>query len=527
MRQPFFIAAILILLAVVFHHAASAPIALVDTWSHWKYGQWIWEQKRLPEREPLDPAFTDQSKPFVDSAWLGEVVGYLIFALGGAQGISLAAGLADVLKTLLLFIAYRRVSGSPGLALLGAALVQAGLWTSLGMFRPQVLGELCGAVVLFLAFAASPQRKQGNDARPSLLAACCLLPAVFVLWANLDASFLVGLIFLAVLLVGRVLDGRSDAGVGRLALATGLSAAATCLNPYGPRLFGAAVSGAQVHLQAAVDWQPLVSPRIAQLSYAAGAFAVSVMLTLLTLRLSPRRFSPADLLLVLVFGVAAWFIGRLMPWWLMVCGWVLLPHWTEIVERWVKSVGWVESSRPTDQPKTPGKPVSLEDSTHPTESTSPATRGRLLASGIALIIAAFLAIDAVRLAGRKQQGTPIELAEHLREAANRRTARVFAPLYWNDYLLWRLPATGQVFLFSRIEVFRPEQRDRYNRILTMRTGTDDWRTLLYRAEIDVVALSVNGPGKELFAHFLLNQEPGWQLAYVNEEATELIAVRDR
>jgi hypothetical protein len=268
------------------------------------------------------------------------------------------------------------------------------------------------------------------------------------------------------------------------------------------------------------------------------------MLTLLCLRLSPKRFSPADLLLVLVFGVATWFIGRLLPWWLMVCGWVLLPHAREII------VGRVASSRPTNhtEAQAPGVPT---------------TKHWPLIIGTAIAVAGLLVFNAARLFGREQPGTPKELSEHLvdhisdqhkrkvatlatsvlglmggtpdagpfltvsRIVVSRTDIRVFAPLYWSDYLLWRLPATGQVFLFSRIEVFRPEQRDRYNRILTMRTGTDDWRTLLYRAEIDVVALSVNGPGKDLFAHFLLNQEPGWQLAYVNEEATELIAVRDR
>src|SRR5713226_4845575 len=130
MRHPLFIVGIIVLLAVVFHRAAVAPIAMVDTWSHWRYGEWTWEHKRLPEREPLCPAFSEQNKPFVDTAWLGEVAGYLVISRGGTLGISLASGFVAVLKTLLLLLAFRRISGSPWLALLGAILVQAGLWTS-------------------------------------------------------------------------------------------------------------------------------------------------------------------------------------------------------------------------------------------------------------------------------------------------------------------------------------------------------------------------------------------------------------
>jgi hypothetical protein len=377
-----------------------------------------------------------------------------------------------------------------------------------------------------------------------------LLPVVFGLWANLDVSFLVGLVFLGLLLIGRVLEGKP---AGRLALVAGLCAAAVCINPYGPRLISAAIAVVRVHLQFAIDWQPPVSPRLPQMSVAAWAVAASTVLVFVTLRLSPKRFSPADVLLLLVFGIATWFTGRLLPWWLMVCGWVLLPHWTQIC------IGWVESSRPTDQAEiqAPGSLVSLKTLTHATWKHWP------LIMGIALVVAGILVHDAARSFGREQTGTPKELSEHLQRQVSERHARklatlatsavglmggtpeaaplltasalvitttdirVFAPIYWSDYLLWQLPATGQLFIHSRIDVFRSDQLDKYNRILTMRTGSQDWRTLLGRAGVDVVALSATGPGNDLFAHFLSNQESGWQLAYVNDEATELIAVRER
>src|SRR6516165_6220734 len=302
MRHPYFLAATLILLATVFHHAATAPIALVDTWTHWKYGEWIWEHNRLPEREPLDAAYTDQDKPFVDTAWLGEVVGYLVISRGGERGISLANGLVEVLKTLLLLLAFRRVSGSPWLALLGAGLVQLGLWSSAGLFRPQLLGELCGAAMLLLAGWVETSRPTGvpkvrtpskpvgleDSTHPTIstqptIQQMVLLAVVFVLWANLDGSFLVGLVFLGLLLIGRVLDGKP---AGRLALASGLCAAAVCINPYRPRLISATIAVVRVHLQVAIDWQPPVSPRLPQMSIAAWAVAATTVLVFVTLRLS-------------------------------------------------------------------------------------------------------------------------------------------------------------------------------------------------------------------------------------------------
>src|SRR6516225_9573303 len=141
----------LVVLAAVFFRASGAPIAPIDTWDHWKYGEWIWQHQNLPEREPFAPEFSDQSRPLIDTAWLSQVAGYLVYLRAGMEGIALYYGLVEALKTLLLLIAFRRVSGSPWLGLLGVLCVQAGLWRYFGVFRPQALGELCFAAVLAIS----------------------------------------------------------------------------------------------------------------------------------------------------------------------------------------------------------------------------------------------------------------------------------------------------------------------------------------------------------------------------------------
>src|SRR6516164_4613799 len=109
----------LVLLAAIFFRASGAPIDPLDTWDHWKYGEWIWQHHKLPEREPFAPAFSDQGRPLVDTMWLSQVAGYLVYSRVGMEGIALYYGLVEVLKTLLLLIAFRRVSASSWLALLG------------------------------------------------------------------------------------------------------------------------------------------------------------------------------------------------------------------------------------------------------------------------------------------------------------------------------------------------------------------------------------------------------------------------
>jgi hypothetical protein len=124
-------------------------------------------------------------------------------------------------------------------------------------------------------------------------------------------------------------------------------------------------------------------------------------------------------------------------------------------------------------------------------------------------------------------GTPVEVAEQLDSVLRRQPARVFAPLPWCDYLLWKMPSAGSLFVYDQYDAFPPKQLLTHAQILIMRRAPDDWRTLLNRHGIGVLALSADGRGKELFEHFLHGKEPGWQIIYVNAAATELIAERVR
>jgi hypothetical protein len=507
-----------VLLAAVFFRATSAPIAPVDTWNHWKYGEWIWQHRKLPEREPFAGDIGDPNRRLVDPAWLAEVAGYLVYARAGMEGIALFYGLAEVLKMALLLAAYRRVSGSSWLALLGAVLVQAGSWGQFGVFRPEVLGEVCWAAVLCVT---SPQRKEGNEpagledsAHPTRhVWPLVILPVVFALWANLDASFVLGLLFLAVLLGGRFLQlqGGRDPGFHWLALAAAASAAAACVNPYGPSLIGTVLTNARgAFLQGAFEWQPLVPLA----TYSAQAFAASVLIVLATLRFSPRPFSAADGRLLAVFGLAAWFVGRLLPWWMMLWPFVLLPHWREIVA----SGQWL---------------VAREDKRLPILATSRWPLAAAAAVAVALVLASGSGRWLLRGAPRPEAeqvapGTPVEVAEQLDSVLQRRSARIFAPLPWCDYLLWRMPPAGSAFVYDQYDdAIPPKLLLAHAHILLMRRAPDDWRTLLDRHGIGVLALSADGRGKELFEHFLHGKEPGWQTVYVNAKATELIAERVR
>lgn len=81
---------IVIASGLVFFYFGSLPIWHTDVWGHLNYGRDIWENHSLPTSEPRLPFAREM--PFVDSAWLSQLIGYTVvrtrsLGLAGLQGL--------------------------------------------------------------------------------------------------------------------------------------------------------------------------------------------------------------------------------------------------------------------------------------------------------------------------------------------------------------------------------------------------------------------------------------------------------
>jgi hypothetical protein len=513
---------VLFLLAAVFFRTSHAPIWHLDTWSHWKYGQWICDHGRLPEREPFSP-YSDRNSPLIDTWWLSQVVCYLVYARAGMEGIALFYGLAEVARTGLYLLACRRVTGSIWLALVAVLLMQAGRWMYFGVFRPQVLGEVCWAALLAVSspwLTTSPPTTRG--ARFALVLGGALAVG---LWANLHGAFLLAFVWLGVLLAGRCLDqawarrnlsgALADLEARPLAVALGLSVVAACVNPYGPRLLVEAVRfGRLPVLQYVVEWKPLAPLA----TYNSTAVVVSFVGVLLTVRLSPRRFGAAEVILLAFFGPAAWFAARMLPWWMTVWPLVLLPHWQALLAQ-------------TCQPDAPAKET-------PRPSLARRAGVAMLAAGaLGLLLASGTGRWLLRGQPRPAQeqvisATPVAAAERLKAwmASPGRApgaVRVFASAEWCDYLLWELPPPAQVYFYSHWNCFAPRRLEDEARLLSLTRPPHDWRRILDRYRLNVLAVRADGQaGDALLEHLraeATNPAAEWQLIY--DAADGVVAVR--
>ncbi len=475
---PFQIALALaiVLLAAVFFRASNAPIWSVDTWGHWKYGQWISEHNlHIPPKDPFS-RYTDAEGPLLDSWWLSQVLCYRIYAASGIEGIALCYALIEVVKTLLFLAALRRATGSLLLAVVGVALMYVGRWPYFGIFRPQAIGEVCWAALLFVA-ARPPWPKWGVVAAPLSVA----------LWANLHGGFLLAFVLIGACLLNRVwtvMGGRlrfsavaEDAEVQRLALTLILSLAATCLTPYGPRYVVEVIKFSRTpSLQMIGEWLPLTPLT----TYASKALVVSLLFVLLMLRWSPRPFSLSDGILLLVFSLGGWFAARVIPFWMTVWPLVLAPHVLALLQQ----KGWERYVVDRSSTAAPGWLKAW----HPL----------VPAGACALALLFFTATTSWLL------GAPRPLQDRLREeipevvardlcapsqpGAARKPLRVFCSARWSDYLVWKLPAEDQVYWYTHWHCYTLQHINDGNYLLALHGPPHDWKAIVNRYRFNVLAL---------------------------------------
>ncbi|MFT5322323.1 MAG: hypothetical protein ACI8P0_000158 [Planctomycetaceae bacterium] len=440
------------------------PIAHTDIWGHLSYGRLLWETGSLPTTEPLMPL--SLGVPFVNSAWLSQLIGYASYLLVGKAAITclfavcVAGALAAVTRRV-----YSRTH-SAMFALGGFALTMWVEYQQLIIHRPQIVGFLFYTVLLSILLRREWSSKNWF-----------IVPAMFALWANLHGSFIVGLGLLGCFIIGRGVDlvrrtGKvatlfHDSKLRRLVLLTELGAVAALLNPYGLSLYAEVLSfGSNSNLQSIVEWQSL-NIRLAQ----GQAAAVAALILFMVYRVSPRRVSTAEVLTLTVFGAAALWTSRMLVWWGPLAGCFAAIHAAAAFRKWQGA----EVS-----PEPPGR----------------ASLWTIVVMGIVFIFfelshigAATLALaagkDVEKITDRVPVSrlTPVAAAEYLKE--NPPAGLVFCTYEWGDYLMWAGPKDMKVFVASHCHLVPEDVWDDYMGIVQLR---GNWLAMLRRYGINTVVI---------------------------------------
>ncbi len=264
--------------------SAFFKIADLDFWWHLKTGQIILEQRAFQHTEIY--SFTAAGREYIDHEWLFQVIQYLIFKASGPAGIILFKCFLIVGIYLLLARFLLRNQSSSAVALAVLLLSIAGGRTRF-IERPELFS------ILFLIatyLGIDDYLRTGNERK------LWAIPFLFLLWSNLHAAVILGLLLQSAFLAGVWLESalkktgypaHYDIQKRRLVpliLLFVISILVTGINPYGYRVLAvpfeltAIIDSGLLHNQ---EWQ---QPAPTQLPFFYLCLALTFGLTAVSFR---------------------------------------------------------------------------------------------------------------------------------------------------------------------------------------------------------------------------------------------------
>lgn len=398
----------------------------------------------IPRRDPF--SFTAAGEPWTVYSWLASVLMALAERAAGLNGIQLGrAGLTLALGALV-WVLTRPAGVLAGRILTVAPVLAVGTnsWTE----RPLLIALALFAVLVLLA--------ERDEATPWVV-----VPLMWV-WVNVHGSFPLGLVYLAVRVAGRRLDGTPPGRLTRLLAMAALGTLAGAVNPLGPRLlvFPIELLGRHDLLERVQEWR---SPNFSRPQN----LALLGML-MLALLLCSRRRSYEDGVVAVVFGAAACIAIRNAP----AATIVLAP----VLARGLSRLG--------------------------------AVRGEGRSGATALGAVGLVAVGAV-LVGTALGGEPYDLQRYpvaqvrWMEAEGLFDRRVAAQDFVGNFLIARQGKDANVFFDDRFDMYPPQVvRDS----IDLLDGREGWQERLDRYGVDVVLWQRSRP---LAGYLTL--DPGWEI----------------
>jgi hypothetical protein len=196
-----------------------------DYWWHFKTGELI-AAHGVPRVDVFSA--TQAGHSWVTHEWLAELLVYLLVHAWGYGAALAVFTLSPLLSILLLARLLHQEGVAPRMALpiLGLSATIIAIYTTV---RPQVLSWLMFSILIYALYGY----------RAGRIRSLWTLPFLFLVWANLHLSFLVGLAILALFAAARVgaqLIARQRPRIGHVLSVLGLSILAACVNPNGVKL---------------------------------------------------------------------------------------------------------------------------------------------------------------------------------------------------------------------------------------------------------------------------------------------------
>lgn len=451
-----------------------------DIWWHMRAGEWIVQNHSIPHADPFSASTL--GRPWVDYCWMFDVGSYWIVKNFDLASILWFETLMRLAVTALLFSLIRTLSSSlwKTVALTGTAMM-AMLW-----ILPPRPGAV--SVLLFLAelHILVSARRKANPRLP------WIIPALFLVWANIHIEFVTGLFLLGVICIEPLLDKvieiaggpchRADTVHRQLWYVFGASLAATLVNPYGVKLYSNVFQ------------------------YARDAKIYDIIVEFHAMHF--RTLNDWAVLLLLMLGCFA--LGRtrrLRPAWVVLLGWSAWMSFRSLREVWlvtILSAVIIASPRNEDE--------QISD--------TPARTSLAMRVAVAVAVALILLGGAVTWSANSQrmlrqvaERFPLGAVNYIHQ--NHLQGPLLNELSWGGFLIYALPEIP-VAMDGRTNV---HTQDEIVHALPLWNGDHGWQQ---RPELQQANLVISNPAWPLAV--LLRSDPRFRVAYEDKTAVLFEAV---
>jgi hypothetical protein len=487
-----FIAAVLIILAFPVTRTIQDP----DFWWHLRAGQLIIQHGGLLGNDPF--TYTVPGHHWTMHEWLNEVLFAIEYAIGGLGLIVLL--LSAVTWAGLLCVMQKARLRRPGRGALGVGMLIA-VVAGFPIWGPRVQ-------MITFAFAALTLLLVERHLTRGGKAIWWLVP-LFLVWSNFHSGFVIGLGFIAIILVAELAGGwlhmpdpAPTARLRPLLLVLVACTAVSMINPNGPTILlyalGTQTSGAQQSLiqewfsPSFHDWEVLI--------YGA------MLLGLVMLIVSNRHIRARDVVLVLVTGALSLQSARHIALFVAAATPVFIDQLAMATPRMGAAV-----RRMRRQPATP----------RPAARVPPPLLFRATAS--ALVVATLGGIALAWLIPKMQvpayslvyaREFPVCAAQWLSGAPE--PLKIFNQYGEGGYLSYELSSRGdKLFIFGDAALMGDALLYQY---ATVETAQPGWDSIIRNAGTDVVLYDVNTPLADLLDH-----SAGWVKVYQDTLSVAFVA----
>lgn len=174
-----------------------------DSFYHLRTGQLIWETKSVPHQDVF--SYTAAGHTWITHEWLAELIFFGAYKLAGFWGLISFVAFLAVTTYFLIFLLAIKKGADPNLTLL-LMFVAGGLTFELWIPRPQIFAFFCLALLVYLLESYRVGQKKTYLVFSSL---------IIWFWANVNASFLLGLVVIFFYFLAEILKSHFPEAFGK------------------------------------------------------------------------------------------------------------------------------------------------------------------------------------------------------------------------------------------------------------------------------------------------------------------------